>query len=194
MNLEGVLIEDQKNDTLISAGTMQVRVTDWFFFKDQVVLHYIEMGDAVVHINRVDSVWNFQYLIDYFSGGGSSARKKKSVELDFKKIKLNNVSFVKKDEWRGEDMQLQLTTMDLDADEINFNTKNIEINTLDFTDPVFMIKNYAGKRPKKIKVITDEDVSDEEKIDTMLKWNADGWALHIDKLKINNGNFKYSCD
>ena len=190
MNLEGVLIEDQKNDTLISAGTMQVRVTDWFFFKDQVVLHYIEMSDAVVHINRVDSVWNFQYLIDYFSGGGSSARKKKSVELDFKKIKLNNVSFVKKDEWRGEDMQLQLTTMDLDADEINFNTKNIEINTLDFTDPVFMIKNYAGKRPKKIKVITDEDVSDEEKIDTMLKWNADGWALHIDKLKINNGNFK----
>jgi len=190
MNLEGVLIEDQKNDTLISAATMQVRVTDWFFFKDQVVLHYIEMSDAVVHINRADSVWNFQYLVDYFSGGGSSGSKKKAVELDFKKIKLSNVSFIKKDEWRGEDMQLRLTSMDLDADEINFNTKKIEINSLDFSDPVFIIKNYPGKRPKKIKITTDEEVIDEEKTDTMLKWNAAGWALHIDRLKINNGDFK----
>lgn len=190
MNLEGVLIEDQKNDTLISAGTMQVRVTDWFFFKDQVVLHYIEMSDAVVHINRADSVWNFQYLIDYFAGGGSSTKKKKAVELDFKKIKLNNVAFVKKDEWRGEDMTLKLTAMDLDANEINFNTKKIEINSLDFTDPLFSIKNYAGNRPKKIKIITNEETNDDEKIDTMLKWNPDGWALHIDRMKINNGNFR----
>ena len=50
MNLEGVMIEDQQNDTLLSAGKMQVRVTDWFFFKDKIVLHYIELGDAVIHL------------------------------------------------------------------------------------------------------------------------------------------------
>ena len=83
MNLEGVLIEDQKNDTLLSAGNMQVRVTDWFFFKDKIVLHYIELADAVIYINRADSVWNYQYLVDYFSGGSSTTSKKKGVELDF---------------------------------------------------------------------------------------------------------------
>ena len=87
MNLEGVIIEDQQNDTLLSAGKMQVRVTDWFFFKDRVVLHYIELGDAVIHLNRTDSVWNYQYIVDYFSGGSSSGSKKKAVELDFKKSK-----------------------------------------------------------------------------------------------------------
>ncbi|HEX6168949.1 MAG TPA: hypothetical protein VFZ33_04590 [Chitinophagaceae bacterium] len=191
MNLEGVIIEDQQNDTLLSAGKMQVRVTDWFFFKDRIVLHYIELGDAVIHLNRTDSVWNYQYIVDYFSGGSSTGSKKKAVELDFKKMKLNNVTFLKKDAWRGEDMQFRLTSMDLDAEEINFNNKKIEINSLDFSDPVFLIKNYTGKKPRVIKVINEnEEIADEQKIDSLLKWNPDSWSIHIGKLNINNGNFK----
>ncbi len=191
MNLEGVLIEDQKNDTLLSAGVMQVRVTDWFFFKDKIVLHYIELGDAVIHLNRADSVWNYQYLVDYFSGGGPTDSTKKGVELDFKKVKFKNVLFLKKDAWRGEDMQFRLTAMEMDADEINLNSKKIEITSLDFTDPLFIITNYPGKRPKKIKVVTDNDeILTEEKIDSVLKWNAEGWVMHIDKIKITNGDFK----
>src|SRR6185436_15647805 len=191
MNLEGVMIEDQQKDTLLSAGKMQVRVTDWFFFKDKIILHYIELGDAVIHLGRADSVWNYQYLVDYFSGGGSSGSSKKGVELDFKKVKLNNVTFLKKDAWRGEDMQFRLTSMDLDADEINFNSKKIEINSLDFSDPVFSIKNYAGKRPRSLKVVNEnEEIVDEQKIDSLLKWNPDSWSIHIGKLNINNGDFK----
>ena len=191
MNLEGVIIEDQQNDTLLSAGKMQVRVTDWFFFKDRVILHYIELGDAVVHLNRNDSVWNYQYIVDYFSGGSSSGSKKKAVELDFKKVKLNNVTFLKKDAWRGEDMQFRVTSMDMDADEINFNSKTIDINSLDFSDPVFLIKNYAGKKPRSVKIINDdEEIVEEEKIDSALKWNPDSWTIHIGQLNINNGDFK----
>ena len=191
MNLEGVMIEDQKTDTLLSAGKMQVSITDWFFFKDKIVLHYIELGDAVIHLNRTDSVWNYQYLVDYFSGGSSSGSDKKGVELDFKKVKLNNVTFLKKDEWRGEDMQFRLTSMDLDADEINLNTKKIEINSIDFSDPLFLIKNYKGKKPRSIKVVNEnEEIADEEKIDSLLKWNPESWSIHIGKININNGNFK----
>jgi len=185
------MIEDQQKDTLLSAGKMQVRITDWFFFKDKIILHYIELGDAVIHLNRTDSVWNYQYLVDYFSGGSSTGSDKKGVELDFKKIKFNNVTFLKKDEWRGEDMQFQLTSMDLDADEIDLNTKKIEINSIDFSDPVFLIKNYTGKRPRSIKVINEnEEITDEQKIDSLLKWNPDSWSIHIGKLNINNGDFK----
>ena len=191
MNLAGVLIEDQQNDTLLSAGKMQVSVTDWFFFKDKIVLHYIELGDAVIHLNRADSVWNYQYLVDYFSSGSPTTTKSKGIELDFKKVKFNNVTFLKKDAWRGEDMQFRLTAMDLDADEINLNSKKIEITSLDFVDPLFIIKNYTGKKPKSIKVTsTDEETDIEEKIDSVLKWNAEGWAVHINKLKINNGDFR----
>ena len=191
MNLEGVMIEDQQKDTLLSAGKMQVRVTDWFFFKDKVVLHYIELGDATIYLNRTDSVWNYQYLVDYFSGGGSSGSTKKGIELDFKKVKFNNVTFVKRDQWSGADMQFRLTSMDLDADEIDFAGKKIEINSLDFSDPVFLIKNYKGKKPRSIKVTNEnEEIVDEQKIDSLLKWNPDSWSIHIGELTINNGDFK----
>ncbi|HEY6956891.1 MAG TPA: hypothetical protein VI385_16680, partial [Flavisolibacter sp.] len=41
MDLEGVLMEDQKHDTLLYAGLFQVRITDWFVFKDKAELKYI---------------------------------------------------------------------------------------------------------------------------------------------------------
>ena len=185
------MIEDQQRDTLLSADKMQVRITDWFFFKDKIILHYIELGDAIIHLNRTDSVWNYQYLVDYFSGGSSSGNDKKGVELDFKEVKLNNVTFLKKDEWRGEDMQFRLTTMDLDADEINFNSKKIEISSLDLSDPLFLIKNYKGKKPRSIKIVNENEVvADEQNIDSSLKWNPESWSIHIGQLNINNGNFK----
>ena len=33
MHLQGVLLEDRKKDTILSAGEIVVNVTDWFFFK-----------------------------------------------------------------------------------------------------------------------------------------------------------------
>ena len=36
MLLQGTLVEDRHKDTLLYAGTAEVRITDWFFFKDKV--------------------------------------------------------------------------------------------------------------------------------------------------------------
>src|SRR3982751_1176360 len=52
MDLEGVLLEDQKRDTLLYAGKFQVRITDWFFFKNKAELKYIGLEDASIHFNR----------------------------------------------------------------------------------------------------------------------------------------------
>ena len=32
MNIEGILVEDRKQDTLLYAGLAKVNITDWFFF------------------------------------------------------------------------------------------------------------------------------------------------------------------
>ena len=64
MHLQGVLVEDRKHDTLLYAGEVRVRITDWFFFKKNIELKYIGLSDAVVQMKRTDSVWNHQFLID----------------------------------------------------------------------------------------------------------------------------------
>ena len=76
LNLKGVFIEDQKKDTLLAAGTVQVRITDWFFLKDKAVLHYIGLENAVINLSRTDSVWNYRFLQDYFDPPGPRGRRR----------------------------------------------------------------------------------------------------------------------
>ena len=104
MNLEGVLVEDQKKDTLIYTGKLQVNITDWFFIKEKADIKYVGIEDAKVLMNRSDSIWNYQFLNDYFSGGTASTEKKDQIVFDLKKVSLKNIAIIKKDMWRGEDM------------------------------------------------------------------------------------------
>ena len=68
MHLEGTLILDHQKDTLLYAGDLEVNITDWFFLKDNISLNYIGLKDATIHVNRTDSIWNYAFIIDYFSG------------------------------------------------------------------------------------------------------------------------------
>ena len=68
MAMNGLLVEDQKKDTLLYAGNASVNITDWFFLKNKATLKYVALDNALVNMERTDSVWNYQFLIDYFGG------------------------------------------------------------------------------------------------------------------------------
>ena len=91
--MNGLLVLDRKKDTLLYAGSAKVSLTDWFFFKDKITLKYIGLDNAFINLHRTDSVWNYQFLIDYFSG----PRKKKAdtssniIALDLKVVNLKNI-------------------------------------------------------------------------------------------------------
>jgi len=102
MKLNGVLVTDQTGDTLLSSGQVRVNITDWFFFKDKIELKYISLEDTYVHLYRKDSVWNYQFLADYFGSG--SASEAKAIQLLFRDVDISKLHLVKQDAWRGEDM------------------------------------------------------------------------------------------
>lgn len=186
MSLEGTMVADHRKDTLLYAGKVNIRLTDWFFLKNKIVLKYIGLQDAYVNMHRIDSVWNYQFLIDYFSAPPST-KKKKGIDLDLKIVELGNIYFFKKDEWRGEDTWFNVRTMSVDARQINLSNKTIDINTILLDDPLFSMYNYPGKKPKKIiAVSTDEPMVN----DSMLIWNPDAWNLAVGKITIHNGTFK----
>ena len=116
MHLEGVLIRDQGRDTLLYAGDVKVRITDWFFFKKSAELKYVGLEDAIVKFQRKDSIWSQQFLFDYFSSPSTGEKKKGGMQIDLKKLDLKNVTFLKKDAWLGQDMTLHVATLNLDAD------------------------------------------------------------------------------
>lgn len=187
MHLQGVLVEDRKHDTLLYAGEVRVRITDWFFFKKNIELKYIGLSDAVVRLQRTDSVWNHQFLIDYFSSP-SSGKSEGGTQLNLKQIDLKNIAFEKKDAWLGQDMTVRLSTFSLNAENIDLPKKTISLGSLNIVDPYFSLYNYPRLKPAVIS--NTEEASAIPVSDSLLKWNSAGWIVQAEKLEITNGTFK----
>ena len=187
MHLEGVIAEDQHKDTLLYAGDIQVRITDWFFFKKNIELKYIGLEDAVINMHRSDSVWNYQFIIDrYGSSPSAETKEQDGIHLRLKEADLKNVRFIQKDEWVGNNRVASVGSLHLDGKDINFSKRLITINSLSITDPVWSEYNYEGRRP------SNRDVNKvfPKPVDSLLKWNTEGWVVQLDKLEIKNGLFR----
>ena len=186
MLLEGTLVEDTKKDTLLYAGQLKLNITDWWFFKDKAELKYIGLEDATIKLQRTDSVWNYQFLADYFGSGGSKRDTTKGLELNLKELDLAHVHLLKRDQWRGEDMNLYLTGLKLDAEELNFSKKVAHIQSMEFNGPLFAITNYAGRRPP-LTDTTQEIIANDP---LHLRLNPAGWDLRAKNVVIRDGAFK----
>jgi hypothetical protein len=187
MDLEGALVMDHNNDTLLYAGKGKVTITDWFFFKDKITLEYIGLDDAIVNLNRKDSVWNYQFLADYFSGPKKkSDTASKSIQLNLKEIQLNRIKIWKQDKWQGQDLLVSLTKLGLTADSFDLNNNIIKIKSLVIDHPIYAEFNYNGNRPPRIN--SSPQVDSTNKKDS-LQWNTDQWRISVNNLRINDGGF-----
>ncbi len=188
MNLKDVLVEDRKRDTLLYAGVVQVRITDWFFLQDKVELKYIGLENAIINFYRNDSVWNYQFLQDYFATPSTGKKKKAGIEFNLKKVVLHNVSFNQKDAWIGSDLFVKTEFLDLDANEISLTAKTINANRLDLVKPFFYQYSYDGKKPKTKISYTPIHTST---IDSAaLQWNPANWNVTFGSVNIYNGTYK----
>ncbi|HEY8388429.1 MAG TPA: hypothetical protein VIK74_07485, partial [Parasegetibacter sp.] len=187
MRLNGTLVKDRNQDTLLYAGSLNVNITDWFFFKDYIELKYLGLTDAKIHLHRTDSVWNYQFLIDFFSVPGSDKKKDdRPIQLNIKNIQLENIAIFQQDEWIGEDRKISLASMDMDARQIDFPNKKVEINSITINQPVFSIFHYPGLRVRRNRAPRPPSAP----VDG-LQWNPDLWLVHVSELNITNGNFTH---
>ncbi len=183
MLIQGVLVKDKNQDTLLYAGTAKVNITDWFFFKDKATLQYLALSNVVANLNRTDSVWNYQFLIDYFSSPKKNKPTKDGLQIDFKTVALENIRFNKIDKWLGNDLHFSFNKLNIDADSINIDKKIIALNTINIDKPVFAEINYTGNRPKQNNIATIIPTT------AALKWNEDGWLLSIKDVVLSDGKF-----
>jgi hypothetical protein len=188
LELNGLLIEDQRRDTLLYAGTATVRITDWFFMKDKAELKYVALENTYVKMERKDSVWNYQFIADELGGGGKSGGSKKGgLELNLKHLALKNIVFKKYDAWYGQNTTALLSKGDLTADEINFNARRISGGVFILEHPEYYIRNYARLKPPSNSSNDDNDTQPDTS--KGLKWNGAGWNVQFKELRIKNGLF-----
>ncbi|MGN6510802.1 MAG: translocation/assembly module TamB domain-containing protein, partial [Chitinophaga sp.] len=196
MRLEGALIEDRHQDTILYAGALQVRITDWFFIQDKPVLKFIGLEDAKINLLRPrnDSLWNYQFIVDEFGGSPSpqpATQKKSGISLDLKKVDLRRVTFNIVDGWVGEDMHVAANRIFLDAERLDLRAHDVQINQLLLDRPEFIISSYDASPLRKRRppsVAMPKPAADSLK-PVPLRWNADNWKLVVKTLSIKNGLF-----
>ncbi len=184
---KGVLVEDRNKDTLLYAGILKVNLTDWFFLNNKINISHAGLIDAVINMNRTDSIWNYQFLIDYFSVPKSAKpSNKNNIALDLKELELNNIRFNYKDKWVGQNMTGTLKKLDLLADVIDLNKKIVAINNISIVEPLFSINDYTGNRPipNQIIKLLSKGLNEEKG-----KEITTGWQLSAKTISIKDGTF-----
>lgn len=184
MHLEGLMIEDQRGDTLVYAGDLKMKITDWFFFKKAADIKYIGLENALIKFQRSDSVWSQQFLFDYFSSPSTSQPSKKSgIVFNLKQVEFTNVHFLQRDGWMGEDMDLRLKGMMLNAEQLSLSGGKYLIRDIKLVEPQFALTNYSRKKPR------NNQAPSENKNDSKASWN-NGVDFRIGNLTIENGSFR----
>ena len=183
--LRDLLIEDQSKDTLVFAGTAKLSITDWFIFKDKAEIKYLGLDDAIVKMNRTDSVWNYQFLIDYFDTP-STGKTKKQIEFNLKEAHFKNINFIKNDAWIGQNMQVSLKALDLSMQGVDYKNKSIAINNLTLDQPKFSQSDYIGKRPPQSDL---SSILNKIPVVSAFKWNNSGWTISVGKIAVKDGRF-----
>lgn len=187
MNMEGTMVRDKQKDTLLYAGQLKVRITDWFFLKDKAVLKYVGLENAVIKLNRKDPVWNFGFLVDFFSSPNSTKKKSGGLDLNLKKIDLKNVRFLKNDLWAGERMDITLVSLSLDAENIDLKKNIFEINSIELDKPFIEIQGLVPLRPESLR-------NKKNSVDTGMYFNQGDIALRLGKITIRNGSLFLDSD
>jgi hypothetical protein len=136
----------------------------------------------VVKLQRKDSIWNYQFIADYFSSPTSTKKKKKGFELNLKKINLKNVHFFQNDLWIGTQNTLKVGALEVDAEKIDFAKNLYYINDITLTEPRVVLQNLDGLRPPKLKKITPYYNGKE------MYFNPGDIGIKVKNIQINNGS------
>lgn len=180
MNLEEMLVRDQRKDTLLYAGAFKLRITDWFFLKDHIDLKYVGLENATIKLFRKDSIWNYQFLADYFTSPTPQQKKpSKPISLNLQKIDFENVKIAKIDHWEGQDITVQLGTLGVDARKMDLNKLIFDIRYVNIDKLAFTLSDYHAVKPHVPRPYYDPKSGE-------MYFNEGGITVHTDSIKITN--------
>jgi len=133
--LEGVLLKDQKNDTLLYAGKLKVDLDMLKLIRKEVDVNQLVLQNVHSHIyrNLPDTTFNFNYIITAFAGKPASpeAKAKKTdttssgMKINVDRIELDDIHARIDDATGGMKLAIDLQHLELKV-------KNIDLKHMDF--------------------------------------------------------------
>jgi translocation and assembly module TamB len=136
--LTGLYLEDQREDTLLYAGSLAIDTDLWSLTQHRIQLNDIELErlTAFIYRNPKDSAFNFDYIIDAFSDTTAVQKDTVAKPWDFSigdvSLSKTHVSF--KDPVAGNDLEVRAGTLEVDADEFDLAKSVIKVDDITLSD------------------------------------------------------------
>ncbi|OGX88005.1 translocation/assembly module TamB domain-containing protein [Hymenobacter glacialis] len=122
INLDGVYLEDQQRDTLLSVGHLGVDIDIWALAKGQINVSNVELNNGRVRLTRTepDSVNNYDFIVDAFTEPTAPVDTTASgLKYDIGKARLTNIHFTQLDEITGSDLRARIGEFTATMDEVD---------------------------------------------------------------------------
>lgn len=133
--LEGIYVEDQTKDTLLSAQSLAVDLSMLKLLQNELQICEVKSNRLIVKINRQfsNTAFNYQFVIDAFSSKTPSIKEKAPMKMAIEHIILDTTHFIFIDKIKGNEAVVYVTHFDTQIDifdpgKLNFDVPIIKMH------------------------------------------------------------------
>ncbi|MGY2134698.1 translocation/assembly module TamB domain-containing protein [Hymenobacter sp. HD11105] len=135
ISLDGVYLEDQKGDTLLSVGHLGVNIDLWALTKSQINVKSVELNDGTVGITRTlpDSTFNFDYIAAAFGAGDTTTAApvdtaSAGFQYNIGDARLTNIRLTYDDQVEGMAVKTRVGELAVNMDAVDVDASTYRID------------------------------------------------------------------
>jgi hypothetical protein len=140
LSLQNVYFQDQSKDTLLYGGEIKVDISMFRLLKNEIQIQEIALNNILLKVKKLppDSVFNFQFIVNAFTGEQKKQSEKQdtaTLKMNIDRILVNNTHIIYKDAFSGNDMDMTIGHLDtkistFDPSHLLFNIPSITLKGL----------------------------------------------------------------
>ncbi len=185
LEIKDVYVEDQQKDTLLYGGEIRIDLHMLKLLRGNTDIEKVLLRNIAININRreTDTVFNYQFIIDAFSGNNPSTPNKDTSEmkLTLKRLLLDTISLNFKDRFAGNEFFAGIKNLDLKMNRFQPDRMRFEIEDINANGVDYFMTTYKQQE------VVDEPVA----IDTI---NQIAYPLFISATKLDLRNINVLLD
>ena len=158
LKIKNVFIQDQQKDTLLFGEELAVDLDMIKLLQGNTDIKKVFLKNIIINVNRAenDTAFNYQFLVNAFTGNKATTKNKDTAELKLtlKQLIFENVGFKFQDKYAGSNFNafiknLDLTTNKFQPDRLNFGIDNLTANGVKFYMNTYkeVVTNIDSKLP-----------------------------------------------
>ncbi|GAB3017638.1 translocation/assembly module TamB domain-containing protein [Niabella terrae] len=141
LRLDKFYIADQKQDTLLYAGTLAVQLNMWGLLKNRIAVSEIRLQQVYGNVHRLhpDTIFNYQFLVDSFVSEEQepepvSPDSTATLKLELDKILLDDIRLQFKDDVVGNDAGVFFKTLHARVEKVDLDRMHYVLDQLELGD------------------------------------------------------------